>query len=176
MRTRSKVTLLMSVTVFATCGLLAQSGNSVPFPTGYRQWVHIATVYRGAENPVFKQQPCTKPCAGGVFQYFANAKALEGYRTGKFPDGAIIADEFMQMDDAPQQPATSYEGARRGVGVMVKDSSKYAPTGGWGFESFKGDSRQPDHSSASCYGCHNAFRKEHDLTFLSYKEMKTARE
>ena len=79
MRTRSKVTLLMSVTVFATCGLLAQSDHSVPFPTGYRQWVHIATVYRGAENPVFKQQPCTKPCAGGVFQYFANPKALEGY-------------------------------------------------------------------------------------------------
>ena len=91
-------------------------------------------------------------------------------RTLKFPDGAIIADEFIEMQDAPPQPATSYEGSRRGVGVMVKDSSRYAATGDWGFESYKGDSRQPDHSSAACYACHNAFRKDHDFTFLKYKE------
>lgn len=167
---RSTLPLLTVAAVFATCAVLAQSDDSVPFPTGYRQWVHIATVYRGAKNAVFQQQPCTKPCSGGVFEYFANAKALEGYRTGKFPDGAIIADEFIEMQDAPQQPETGYEGPRRGVGVMVKDSVKFAKTGGWGFESFKGDSRQPDHSAATCYGCHNALRKDHDLSFLSYKE------
>ncbi len=161
---------LIVATVFAACTILAGTEDSVPFPTGYRQWVHIASVFRGPQNPVFKQQPCTKPCAGGVFQYYANAKALEGYRTGKFPDGAIIADEFIEMQDAPPQPATSYEGSRRGVGVMVKDSSRYAATGDWGFESYKGDSRQPDHSSAACYACHNAFRKDHDFTFLKYKE------
>jgi hypothetical protein len=76
----------------------------------------------------------------------------------------------MEMEEAPREPGASYEGSRRGVGVMVKDSTRYAATGGWGFESFKGDSRQPDHASATCYACHNAFRKDHDLTFLKYKE------
>lgn len=125
---------LIVATIFAACTMLAETVDSVPFPTGYRQWVHIASVFRGPQNPVFKEQPCTKPCAGGVFQYYANTKALEGYRTGKFPDGAIIADEFIEMQDAPQQPANSHESSRRGVGVMVKDSSRYAATGGWGFE------------------------------------------
>jgi hypothetical protein len=169
MRLKCNPLLFTLVILGATQTLLAQTEDPVPFPAGYRQWVHIATVYRGPQNPVFKQEPCTKPC-GGVFQYYANAKALEGYRTGKFPDGAIIADEFLEMQDAPQQPATSYEGARRGVGVMVKDSSRYAATGGWGFESYKGDSRQPDHASKTCFACHNAFRKDHDFTFLKYKE------
>ena len=103
---KSTLPLLTVAAVFATCAVLAQIDDSVPFPTGYRQWVHIATVYRGAKNAVFQQQPCTKPCSGGVFEYFANAKALEGYRTGKFPDGAIIADEFIEMQEAPQQPET----------------------------------------------------------------------
>jgi hypothetical protein len=170
MRIKWNRPILIVATVFAACTVLAENEESVPFPTGYRQWVHIASVFRGAQNPVFQKEPCTKPCTGGVFQYFANAKALEGYRTGKFPDGAIIADELIEMREAPQQAATSYEGPRRGVGVMVKDSTRYAATGGWGFESYKGDSRQPDHASAQCYACHNALRKDHDLSFLKYKE------
>ena len=105
-----------------------------------------------------------------MFQYFANAKALEGYRTGTFPDGAIIADEFMELREATKEPAASREGKRLGVGVMVKNGVRYASTGGWGFESFKGDSTQPDHASAQCYECHRALRKDHDLTFLSYQE------
>lgn len=157
--------------IFAAWSALAENGDSVAFPDGYRQWVHIASIIRGPQNPVFEKEPCTKPCAGGVFQYYANAKALEGYRTGKFPDGAIIADELIELREAPNQPSTSYDGgARRGVGVMVKDSSRYAATGGWGFESFKGDSREAAHASGQCYACHNSLRKDHDLTFLSYKE------
>lgn len=169
MRPRCKQ--LIIATLLAGCAALpAQDGASVPFPTGYRQWVHVASVFRGPQNPVFQKEPCTKPCAGGVFQYYANDKALEGYRTGKFPDGAIIADELIELKDAPPQVETSYEGVRRGVGVMVKDSVQYAATGGWGFEGYKGDSMQPDHASAQCYACHNALRKDNDLTFLRYKE------
>lgn len=170
MRTRSRQVFIV-ITVLAACAALAETGDSVPFPAGYRQWVHIASVVRGPQNSIFAKEPCTKPCAGVVFQYYANDKALEGYRTGKFPDGAIITDEVLELVEAPNQGSTSYDGGpRRGVGVMVKDGSRYAATGGWGFESFQGDSRQPAHASAQCYACHNSLRKDHDLTFLSYKE------
>jgi hypothetical protein len=163
--------LFIVATAFIASSALAGNGDSVPFPAGYRQWVHIASVVRMPPNSVFDKEPCTKPCVGVVFQYYANDKALEGYRTGKFPDGAIITDEVMELLEAPNQHSTSYDGGpRRGVGVMVKDSSRYAATGGWGFESFKGDNREPGHASAQCYACHNSLRKDHDLTFLSYKE------
>src|SRR6516165_4903210 len=99
MRTRCNQLIWIIAAVLAVCSVLAQDGTSVPFPTGYRQWVHVASVVRGPQNAVFSKEPCTKPCAGGVFQYYANEKALEGYRTGKFPDGAIIADELIELQE-----------------------------------------------------------------------------
>ena len=69
------------------------------------------------------------------------------------------------------EPATSYEGSRRGVGVMVKDSSRYAATGATGvLKATRATAVSRTHSSAACYACHNAFRKDHDFTFLKYKE------
>jgi hypothetical protein len=51
---------------------------------------------------------------------------------------------------------------------MVKDATRYASTGGWGYAQF--DDGKPLVDAAkikSCSDCHQAF-KDHDYVFTSY--------
>ena len=52
--------------------------------------------------------------------------------------------------------------------VMVKDSTKYAPTGGWGFAHFNNDGKPGDEALLkTCFPCH-AQAKASDLVFTHY--------
>src|SRR6185369_5668699 len=75
---------------------------------------------------------------GGIHHIYANEKALEGYRTGRFPDGSALVADFLETRE---NTGITTEGARRRIDVMVKESKRYAATGGWGFEQFRGDSQ-----------------------------------
>jgi hypothetical protein len=127
----------------------------------------------GAKHSAFEKEPCTGPCTRGIFHFYANEKALEGYRTGKFPEGSVIADELLETREVPNVAGVSIECPRRGVGVMVKDSERYAASGGWGYESFKGDSqidgRLSPKEAKACFTCHLS-RKDHDFVFTHYQE------
>jgi hypothetical protein len=51
---------------------------------------------------------------------------------------------------------------------MVKDSKKYAATGGWGYSSFDKDGKpSPESGMTSCFPCHQAV-KERDFIFTRY--------
>jgi hypothetical protein len=148
-----------------------QTGDTVPFPKGYRHWVYIHSMFSGLKNPTFVKQPCEKPCIGGIFHFYANEKAMEGYRTGKFPDGSVLADELLEISG--QDVGSAKEGPRRGIGVMVKDSQRYSATGGWGFEAFEPPNEAVGTLSAeekkACFTCHVA-RKDHDFVFTEFHE------
>ena len=124
----------------------------------------------GPKHGSLGKAPCEKPCTGGIFYFYANEKAMAGFRTGKFEDGSIIADEVLEIWGADSGGAQ--EGPRRGVGVMVKDSVRYSATGGWGYAGFAGDSKHdastPDERKA-CYTCHAA-KKDRDYVFTEYRE------
>jgi len=62
------------------------------------------------------------------------------------------------------------EGKRKIVGVMQKDSKKFAETGGWGFEGFKGDTKERvvKDPVQSCFNCH-ASQKAQDYVFSKYR-------
>jgi hypothetical protein len=51
---------------------------------------------------------------------------------------------------------------------MIKDSKKYAATGGWGYSSF-GKDRKPTGAASmqSCFPCHKAI-KSRDYVFTLY--------
>jgi hypothetical protein len=143
---------------------------AVPYPRGYRLWAHLHSTFIGPKDGAFGKQPCETPCTGGVFYFYANEKAMEGFRTGKFADGSVIADEVLETWGNERGGAK--EGPRRGVGVMVKDSKRYGDTGGWGFGRFAGDS-QVEASTAeekrACFACH-APKKDRDYVFTEYRE------
>lgn len=127
----------------------AAPGDAVTYPTDYRQFAHVKSTLVGPQNPGFATN-------GGLHHFYANPKGMEGYRTGTFPEGAVLIDDLVQMKDAAT-PGVSDEGARRRVAVMEKDSRKFADTGGWGFEVFKGDTSTGSLDTtgrAACFACH----------------------
>jgi hypothetical protein len=151
-------------------GLLASSvasadatNTAVPYPDGYRDWRHVKSMVIEEGHGLFA-------AFGGIHHLYANPKALEGYRTGRFPDGAVIAFDLLE---APRADHAVTEGARKVLGVMHKDSKKYAATGGWGFEGFAaGDpARRAVGADAkkACFDCHLS-QKERDYVFSEARD------
>jgi hypothetical protein len=105
-----------------------------------------------------------------------NDVAIKAYREGKlpFPDGTIIArlawsyvpsEENNKVFGRPQSfvagPPTN------GVQFMVKDSRKYASTGGWGFAQFNDGKPADEAVHNTCFSCHEP-GKERDFVFTRY--------
>jgi hypothetical protein len=96
---------------------------------------------------------------GGLHHLYANKLAQKGYADRRFPDGAVIVFDLL---DVKATDNTVQEADRKLVGVMLKDAKKYAATGGWGFEGFKGDTRErlvTQANAAGCFGCHSGQEK-----------------
>ena len=124
--------------------------DEIPYPAGYRTWVHVKTKLVGPGNPNFRIN-------GGYHHIYANAKAMEGYRSGYFPDGAVLVFDVL---DIMEQGGNTQEGNRKRLDVMVKDSLKYPATGGWGYEEFNGDSHtERSLTPAARMQCFNAISK-----------------
>jgi hypothetical protein len=159
------MTRTLSFTCLALLGATSLVGPAagsepVPYPTGYREWTHVKTMIIEDGHPLFQS-------FGGMHHLYANAKALDGYRSGRFPDGAVIVFDLLAAVSADDAVTG---GPRKIVGVMHKDSRRYATTGGWGFEGFVGDSRTEravgSEAASACFGCHEA-RKANDFVFSS---------
>jgi hypothetical protein len=152
----------ITAAVIAGCFLTsADPGAVVHYPADYREWTHVKTMFIGPQSKLFEQR-------GGFHHYYANSKAVEGYRTSKFPDGAVIVDEGLNTREAG---GTILEGSRRSVEVMRKDIRQYSDTGGWGFERFEGDNQTEGalpQLRQACFACH-AKNKDHDFV---YSEMR----
>lgn len=150
--------LLPALLAMLTASAALAAGPEVPYPTGYRYWHHVKSMVIEQGHPLFAS-------FGGIHHIYANASALEGYKAGKFPDGAVIVFDLLE---AKRADSAITEGVRKVVGVMHKDAQKYAATGGWGFEGFtSGDpaKRAAGASAATaCFACH-APEKAHDYVY-----------
>jgi len=143
--------------------LWARPNDTIPYPAGYREWAHVMSALIGPESPAFALN-------GGIHHIYANKKAIEGYRTGRFPDGSVLVADFLETRESA---GITTEGPRRRIDVMLKDSRLYPETGGWGFEQFKGDS-QTDRmvtaqNATKCFACHGQ-QKEHDSVFSRFRK------
>ena len=151
-------------------GTLRAAEAGTPYPDGYRHWTFLHSSMVPPAFDAFGKKPCEKPCMAGVFHFYANNQAMDGLRTGSYPDGAIIAEEMLEWISTANGGAR--EGQRRVVGVMVKDSQRYASTGGWGYGSFDEGSRADKldaKSREACHQCHIA-RKDQGYVFTEYLE------
>jgi hypothetical protein len=140
----------------------SQARGVVAYPEGYREWAHVKSALVTSRHPDFKD-------VGGFRHIYANRPALVGYRAGKFPDGAIIVVDWLEGRD---ESGAFTEGERRRVDVMMKDRSRFAATGGWGFERFDGDSstaRSVSSPADQCFTCHSN-RTDHDSVFSASRK------
>ncbi|MCF8149501.1 MAG: cytochrome P460 family protein [Burkholderiaceae bacterium] len=140
--------------VFSSSSVGAAEPNSVPYPTGYRNWHHVKSMVINPGHGLYD-------AFGGIHHLYANTTAQQGYKTGKWSDGAVIVFDLLEARSADNVVT---EGARKVVGVMHRNARKYKSTGGWGYEGFKGDSMSDravgSNALTACHQCHIAQEKE----------------
>jgi Cytochrome P460 len=97
----------------------------VRVPTGYRQWESIAPSHEAGDFDELR----------GIL---GNATAMTAYRKirYRFPDGAILVKLAWKREPSSEFPGAFVPGHATTVQIMVKDSKRYASTGGWGFGRF----------------------------------------
>jgi hypothetical protein len=134
-------------------------------PRGYRDWKVVSVAHEAGS-------------LNDIRAVIANDIAIKAYREGKqsFPEGAIVgriawayvpSEENNKIFGQEQSfvaggPTDAY------LQFMVKDSKKYAATGGWGYSSFDKESKPFDDSAMkSCFPCHQAI-KDRDFIFSRY--------
>jgi Cytochrome P460 len=132
-------------------------------PPGYRDWKLISVAHEeGTLND--------------IRAILGNDVAIKAYREANlpFPDGAIIAR--LAWEYLPSEENNEAFGRRQsfvagqpknGVQFMVKDSKKYAASGGWGFAHFDDGKPASGAFMQSCFPCHDAV-KSRDLVFTRY--------
>ena len=139
----------------------------VTIPPGYRDWRMIAAnhLVTGKVDQLRVQ--------------LGNDIAIKAFKEGQlpFPDGAIIAAVHwnrVPSEDNDKVLAGPFPGAQSfvvgpiaNVQFMVKNSEKFAATGGWGFGDFKDGKPASEAVIKTCFSCHEP-AKNHDFVFTRY--------
>ena len=134
----------------------------VKIPPGYRDWRLISVAHEEGN-------------LNDLRAILGNDVAIKAYREGKlpFPDGTIIAR--LAWSYVPLEESSKAFGRlqsfvagppKNGVQFMIKDSRKYASTGGWGFAQFD-DGKPAEVVHNTCFSCHEPV-KARDFVFTSY--------
>jgi hypothetical protein len=131
-------------------------------PPGYRDWKLISVSHEAGN-------------LNSIGAVLGNDAAIKAYREGKlpFPDGTIIAAlHYGHVPSAENnkvfgQAQSFVPGPATNIQFMVKDSAKYAATGGWGFATFVDGKPAAAESMKGCFPCHNQ-TKASDLVFTHY--------
>ena len=135
----------------------------VKIPPGYRDWRLISVAHEEGN-------------LNDLRAILGNDVAITASREGKlpFPDGTIIArlawsyDPLEESAKAFGRPQSFVAGPpKNGVQFMVKDSRKYASTGGWGFAQFDGGKPAGEAVHSTCFPCHQIV-KARDFVFNRY--------
>lgn len=126
----------------------------VTIPDGYRQWQLIAPATEGA--------PLNE-----IRAVLGNDIAVKAYKEGTlpFPDGTILTKLAWKHAQSAEFEPAGVPGAATTVQFMVKDSKKYAATGGWGFGRFINGKPADQAQHETCFACHQALVKNHDYVF-----------
>lgn len=152
--------------VIAAPGMTAAGDPPIAFPDGFRAWVHVASGQMGAASPA-------APKYEGVQAIYANPAAVEGYRTGEWADGAVIVLDQWTAEKAGADARG--QGQRKFIDVMVRDSRRYAATGGWGYTEFAWPGRDrvtaiENNMAKACSGCHEKSAPGGDHVFSTFKD------
>jgi hypothetical protein len=126
----------------------------VSIPHGYRTWPFVA--------PAEEADPLNELRI--VLGNPIAMKALEK-NTLPFPDGSMLVKLAWKRVPSAEFAPASVPGAATTVQVMVKDSKRYADSGGWGFGRFIGGHPADLAQHQTCFACHQSRVKDHDFVF-----------
>lgn len=138
--------------------------GKMEFPKDYRTWVYLSS---GMDMAYVEG-------GGGAMHAFDNvfvdpAAYAAFQKTGTWPDKTVMVLEVRDAQaHASIDKAGRSQGRRMAVEVHVKDTARFAETGGWGFVGFNGE--KPGNvtpKTAACYACHQAHAAV-DTTFVQF--------
>ncbi|SNS87239.1 Cytochrome P460 [Sphingomonas laterariae] len=141
----------------------------VTLPDGYRDWTLISVAHEAGMN-------------NDIRAILGNEIAVKAFRDGRrpFPDGTIIVRLAWQFQSSPRNdkvfpaPQSFVAGPPTNVQVSVKDSRRYAASGGWGYGQFENGMANPNAALIqACFTCHAKLRAldaKADLVFTSYSQ------
>ena len=135
----------------------------IKLPRGYRDWKLISVAHEeGSLND--------------LRAILGNDIAIKAFREGKrpLPDGAIVARLAWRYESSEENNKTFgrsqsfVAGAPvNGLQFMVKNSRRYASTGGWGFAQFDDGMPADEAKHRTCFPCHEP-AKARDFVFTRY--------
>lgn len=135
----------------------------IKLPEGYRDWRLVSVAHEEGK-------------LNDLRAILGNDVAIDAFRSGQstFPDGTIIARLAWDYETLPESKAAfgqaqSYVAVhpKNGVQFMVKDSTKYAATGGWGFAHFNDGKPGDEKLHNACFACHQTVASR-DFVFTRY--------
>lgn len=157
---------LASLLAVSACGEKSAAEDAAAIasgklPPGYRDWRVISIGHEAGKQDDLRV-------------ILGNDVAIKAARAGEpaYPDGSIIARiawQYQPLAESAQafgQAQSFVAGApKEGVQFMVKDSAKFASSGGWAFVQFNDGKRAPD--TIACFNCHQIV-KARDFVFNRY--------
>lgn len=137
----------LGVAAADAAGPVDPAPNGITLPTGYKDWRVIATSHR-TDNKTLRV-------------ILGNDIAVNAARNGQtkpWPDGSVLAKLVWKETTHAAWPTAIVPEAFVHAEFMVKDSKKYAATGGWGFARWLGMDQKPYGRDATfvqeCFACH----------------------
>jgi Cytochrome P460 len=174
MKAKSMLTILMITGVLIAAQdkytLKVPNGLSFSEFRGYEAWQFVSISQDGSLIAVV----------------VANPVMIKAYQAGvpgngkPFPDGAKMAKIHWNPKKLETFPAATVPGTQHDVDFMVKDSKRFADSGGWGWAAFEYDAKSdtftpattaakpPQGNDAKCgFACHTTV-KSRDYVFTQY--------
>jgi hypothetical protein len=179
MNIKAAIAMVVLPSVLAGMALAAQDRYSLQVPgglafadfRGYEDWQTVAVSHNGDK----------------LATILGNPAMIEAYKSGipgngkPFPDGARFAKIHWTAKKNESQPGEPLvPGALHDIDFMVKDSKKFADSGGWGYAQFDYDpasdtfkpgdenSTPPQANDAKCgFACHTIVAAK-DYVFTAY--------
>lgn len=136
---------------------VAPALNGIEFPKGYSRWQTIGLSHRIDKNL--------------MRTILGNEVAVKAAKTGgsqSWPEGTVLAKVSWQQKNDENWPQAIVPGEFYQVEIMLKNTQKFAETGGWGFARWRGKELKPwgDNPgfAQECMACHSAVAS-HDYVF-----------
>ncbi len=173
-----KIAVIGLLAVMGGMAIAAQDKYTVKVPNGL-----AFSEFKGYEG----WQVVSISQNGGLMAVIvANPAMIKAYQDGvpgngkPFPDGAKMAKIHWTPKKLETFPTATVPGAQHDVDFMVKDSKRFADSGGWGYAVFEYDAasdqfrpgttadKPPQGSDAKCgFACHTRVKAQ-DYVFTQY--------
>lgn len=152
----------LALAATALCAAIPALAGDVAYPDGFRQWGHVKSMVLKPGHPLYD-------AVGGMHHIYANPKAIQGYKSGRFTDGSVIVFDLFEAID--KDNAVS-EGKRKAVVVMSRNAKAHKANDGWAYEVFDPQTRKGSldaKGQADCHACHRS-QQEKDFVFSAIRD------